>query len=167
MPARFDDVIPFFGDEVVAIGPLHSGDELKEVCAWIYQPTADAGRDAAATEMHFVKPHDGIVPIHDEPDDDHTAHPHFQQDKGVRWLLPLRRISEAPFAAGPAFAVAIALVVDMEDASKERVVWWGQPVDLWKDEPSVVAAHKTGALECAPLNEPAELPKPADPPILG
>ena len=43
MPARFDDVIPFFGDDVVAIGPLHSGEKLKEVCAWIYQPTATQG----------------------------------------------------------------------------------------------------------------------------
>ena len=157
MPARFDDWIPFFGDEVVAIGPLHSGDELKEVCAWIYQPTGVAGRDAAATEMHFVKPHDSIVPIHDEPEDDHTAHPHFQQVKGARWLLPLRRISDAPFEAKPAFAVAIALVVD-SNTKNERVVWWGQPVDLFVDPDSVEAAHRPDTLLSEPLKTPAQGP---------
>lgn len=159
MPARFDDWIPFFGDEVVAIGPLHLGDELKEVCAWVYQPTANQGVDAAATEMHFVKPHNGLVPIHDEPAPEDTPHPHFQQNKGVRWLLPLRRISEARFEAKPAFAVAIALVVDTE-SGKERVVWWGQPVDLFEDEVRVLAAHNPDALLNDPLKKeaPPQLP---------
>jgi hypothetical protein len=161
MPARFDDWIPYFGDEVVAIGPLHSGEELKEVCAWIYQPTSVLGVEAAATEMHFVKPHDDVVPIHDEPAHDDTPHPHFQQIKGVRWLLPLRTISEAPLEAGQAFAVAIALVVDMNDATKERVVWWGQPVDLFKSEAHAKAAHTTDALTRDPLKTPAQGPSTA------
>ena len=67
MPARFDDVIPFSPvADVVAIGPLHAGDELKEVCAWIYQPTTTLGVDVAATEMHFSDDHP-----HQSTDDSH------------------------------------------------------------------------------------------------
>ena len=162
MPARFDDWIPYFRDpdpdpdpvkrldDVVAIGPLHSDDELKEVCAWIYQPTSVQGSDAAATEMHFESGHD---------------HPpgagHFQQVKGERWLLPLKRISKAEFKDGPAFAVAIALVVDMRAPNNQRVVWWGQPVDLFADKVSVVAARDHDALLGDPLKTPAKGPRAA------
>ena len=101
MPARFDDVIPFFGADVVAIGPLHSGEKLKEVCAWIYQPTTTLGVDVAATEMHFSDDHP-----HQSADDSH-----FDQLEGKRWLLPLHRIGEeGAFVEGQAFAVAMALV---------------------------------------------------------
>lgn len=158
MPARFDDVIPFFGKDVVAIGPLHSGEKLKEVCAWIYQPTAARGVDVAATEMHFSGDHP-----HQNEDPSH-----FDQVDGVRWLLPLKRIGEAgEFAEGQAFAVAIALVLEIDNPEKQRVVWWGQPVDLWQDEASVVAAHATDALKSDQLKDPAQLPDPAAPPITG
>jgi hypothetical protein len=149
MPARFDDVIPFFGADVVAIGPLHSGEKLKEVCAWIYQPTTTLGVDVAATEMHFSDDHP-----HQSVDDTH-----FDQVEGVRWLLPLKRIGETgEFVEGQAFAVAVALVLDKDNPDKQRVVWWGQPVDLLKHEPSVIAAHQAGALTREPLQTPAELP---------
>jgi hypothetical protein len=149
MPARFDDVIPFFGAGVVAIGPLHSGEKLKEVCAWIYQPTATLGVDVAATEMHFSDDHP-----HQNEDPSH-----FAQVDGVRWLLPLNRIGETgEFVEGPAFAVAVALILQIDNPGKQRVVWWGQPVDLVEHEPSVIAAHEDGALTREPLQTPAELP---------
>jgi hypothetical protein len=151
MPARFDDWLPYYGDDVVAVGPLHSGDELKEVCAWVYQPTSVQGEDAAATEMHFE---DG----HAHPPG--TAEADFQQVEGVRWLLPLRKISRAAFEPRPAFAVAIALVVDMSAPNNERVVWWGQPVDLFEDEESVLAAKATGALLKPPLQAAVDLAPP-------
>jgi hypothetical protein len=173
MPARFDDWIPYFRDpkadpndperldDVVAIGPLHEHDELKEVCAWIYQPTSVVGSDAAATEMHFENGHGhpqpgaALDPLHHSG----TEHvPDFQQDKGKRWLLPLKRISEAEFEPGPAFAVAIALVVDMRPPHKQRVVWWGQPVDLFENKVRVLAAREHDALLSDPLKTPAKGP---------
>jgi hypothetical protein len=136
MPARFDDEIPFFGADVVAIGPLHSTEKLKEVCAWIYQPSKTLdGVDVAATEMHFSDdhPHQGV---------DDT---HFDQIEGSRWLLPLKRIGETgEFVNGQAFAVAIALVLDTKEAKKQRVVWWGHPVELLQDRAKVEEAHEKG-----------------------
>ena len=158
MPARFDDWIPYFRDpnpdpdpdkrldDVIAIGPLHADDELKEVCAWIYQPTSVVGSDAAATEMHF------------ENGDHPPGAGHFQQVPGERWLLPLKRISTAEFRDGPAFAVAIALIVDTSARNNQRVVWWGQPVDLFEDKASVLAAREHDALLNDPLKTPAEGP---------
>ena len=155
MPARFDDVIPFYGADVVAIGPLHSGEKLKEVCAWIYQPTTTLGVDVAATEMHFSDDHP-----HQSTDDSH-----FDQLDGKRWLLPLHRIGEeGAFVEGQAFAVAIALVLDIDHPEKQRVVWWGQPVDLLEDKARVDEAHDKG-LKGDLLKKPAELPDPGYPPF--
>jgi len=107
--------------------------------------------DVAATEMHFSDDHP-----HQSVDDSH-----FDQIEGVRWLLPLKRIGETgEFVEGRAFAVAIALVLDTDDPEKQRVVWWGQPVDLVEDELSAIDAHKKGALTREPLQTPAELPGP-------
>ncbi len=155
MPARFDDVIPFFGAHVVAIGPLHSGEKLKEVCAWIYQGTTVLKVDVAATEMHFSDAHP-----HERVDDSH-----FDQMEGKRWLLPLHRIGEeGEFVEGQAFAVAVALVVEIEHLERQRVVWWGQPVDLLEDKDRVDEAHEKG-LKGTLLKEPAKLP--AEPPTIG
>jgi len=146
MPARFDDLVPYFGDTVIAIGPLHPSEKLKEVCAWVYQPTEDRANDAAATEMTTNLP------------DQAHPHEHFQQVDGTRWLLPMMRISDASFVPGQAFAVAVALVVDLTAPNNERVVWWGQPVDLFESEAHVEAAHNAGALERPPLRDPAPFP---------
>jgi len=145
MPARFDDSIPYFGDKVIAIGPLHKGETVKEVCAWVYQPTADLASDAAATEMTTTT----------------KGKAGFQTDPGKRWLLRLERISAAPFRDGKAFAVAVALVEDLTAPINQRVMWWGQPVDLFKDEARVAAAEKDGALlEGKALHAPAPYPPP-------
>jgi len=78
--------------------------------------------------------------------------------KGVRWLLPLKRISNAEFEPGQAFAVAVALVVDMNAPNNQRVVWWGQPVDLFESKTSVEAAREPNALTRDPLKNPASPP---------
>jgi hypothetical protein len=145
MPARFDDSIPYDGDKVLAIGPLHPDERIKEVCAWIFQPTEDRKRDVAATEMTTNKA---------EPVD-------FQQVDGERWLLVLQKLeSTASFRRGRAFAVAVALVEDMSTAGEERVVWWGQPVDLFEDRGRLEAASRKDALKHPPLKDPAPFPPP-------
>ncbi len=140
MPARFDDVIPYSGEKAIAIGPLHTGDTINEICAWVYQSTADRANDAAATEMTTTD--SGLA--------------EFQQIAGNRWLLRLKKISTASFRDGRAFAVAVALMTDSE--GKQRVTWWGQPVDLVENDAAARAAEAPGALETSPLNQPAELP---------
>ena len=143
MPARFDDSIPFFGNEVIAIGPLHPSETVDEVCAWVFQRSGH--NDAAATEMTTNRPD----PAH--------PHDHFQQIPGVRWLLPMGKISDrTAFVPGQAFAVAVALMTDSD--GNQRVTWWGQPVDLFESEPHVLKAHENGALDRDPLNSPAPFP---------
>ena len=116
------------------------------MCAWIYQPTTTLGVDVAATEMHFSDDHP-----HQSTDDSH-----FDQLDGKRWLLPLHRIGEeGALVEGQAFAVAIALVLDIDHPEKQRVVWWGQPVDLLEDKARVDEAHDKG-LKGDLLKKPAE-----------
>ena len=146
MPARFDDVVPFSGDTVLAIGPLHPTEKIVEVCAWIYQERNGGSRvTAAATEMTTV------------PDGKNT----FQQLEGNRWLLPLKRVSTATFQPGRGFAVAVALVTNWPTANGQRVVWWGQPVDLIDSAAHITAAGSPGALTKSPLNVPIPFPPPA------
>jgi hypothetical protein len=135
MPARFDDWLPFFGDRVVAVGPMGSNEKIKEVCAWVFQP--QGASEAAATEMTTNK----AEPVT------------FQQIDGRRWLLVLGRISESEFSEGRAFAVGVALMNDL-DTGDERVMWWGHPVELFEDRKSAKSAEKDGALERPPLDEP-------------
>ena len=108
---------------MVAIGPEHPKEKIKEICVWVYQETPDG--DAAATEMttHTGEGHG----------------PHFLQIDGERWLLPVKRISTARFQPGRAFAVALALIAE-RDGGKEEMVWWGQPVELQANDVQVAAA---------------------------
>jgi hypothetical protein len=140
MPARFDDFLPFFNDKVIAIGPLHSGETVKELCAWVYQPTEDRAHDAAATEMTTNEP---------------TGREAFQELPGQRWMLPLGKISAADFRPGKAFAVAVALLVDIDAPNHERVMWWGQPVDLYESQATTAAGDEKDALTRPPLQNPA------------
>ena len=142
MPGRFDDLIPYSGETVVAIGPLGANETIKELCVWVYQPTEDHTNDAAATETTYH-------PFGSPP------YSNFQQLDGQRWALITQRVGDARFRPGRAFAVAVALMVDIESPNAERVVWWGQPVDLYENEAHVASARETGALTRAPLNEPA------------
>jgi hypothetical protein len=108
---RFDDTIAFDGTDVVALGPIDAIDAIREVCAWVYQPTAGRQQDAAATEMTTSA--EGLQG--------------FRQTTS-RWVLRLNQVGALPVAEGPAFAVAVALLRDT--SSNERVVWWGHPVVL-------------------------------------
>ena len=152
MPGRFDDSLPYFDRTVVAIGPLHPTEMVKELCAWVYQPTENRMNDAAATETTY---HPGGAPSYSS----------FQQVDGKRWSLITQRVGDARFRPGRAFAVAIALMVGLDAPNEERVVWWGQPVDLYESEVDVNAARESGALTRGPLNEPAPslLGRPAQP----
>jgi len=141
MPARFDDSLPYFGNEVIAIGPLHPTEKIKELCAWVYQQ--QGADDAAATEMTTNK----------------AQPPNFQQLDGVRWLLSLEKISQTAFIPGRAFAVGVALMIDL-NTGKERVTWWGQPVDLFENQAAVDAGNVPGALERPPLQNPFPFPPP-------
>jgi hypothetical protein len=148
MPARFDDAIPFSGDLpvpgdwVVAIGPEHPKEKINEICVWVYQSLPDGAGDAAATEMttHTEQGHG----------------PHFLQVDGGRWLLPLKRISTAPFRNGRAFAVAIALIAERE-GEKEHVVWWSQPVELQENKDRAGVAVEAVHIAAERVTEEAEL----------
>jgi len=143
MPGRFDDVVPFSGDTVLAIGPLHPTEKMIEVCAWIYQERNGNGRStAAATEMTT----------------DPNGKEEFQQIDGRRWLLPLKQVSSAGLRPGRGFAVAVALVANFPGGNGERVVWWGQPVDLIESALHVDAAAERDALTRPPLDVPIPFP---------
>jgi hypothetical protein len=123
MPVNFYEALPCRLRDgcVAAMGTQHPKDEIKEICVWVYQSSPNDAGDAAATEMS----------THDHAQ---GQAPHFLQVAGKRWLLPVKKISQADFRAGRAFAVALALVVeDRAGEKKERVVWWGQPVELQDD----------------------------------
>jgi hypothetical protein len=127
MAHKFDDLLFLMPDGGVdARGPKEPGDEILELCAWVYQ-RGECGEefqrgdnDAAATEMTTLKPElkadlmpDGI--------------------SGERWHLPLGRIPEPPAPApalepGAAFAIAVSLLKTVQ--GKQRLVWWGHPVTL-------------------------------------
>jgi hypothetical protein len=143
MPARFDDLVPFDGETVIAIGPLHPTEKVVEVCAWIYQERNGNGRGyAAATEMTT----------------DPAGAEGFQQIEGNRWLLPLKQVSDAGLQPGRAFAVAVALVGNWPTPNGQRVVWWGQPIDIQEDAAAVAAAKQPNALTKPPLSSPAPFP---------
>jgi hypothetical protein len=115
--SRFDDTLTFKVDEdpelceYIAMGPVGATDTVKELCAWVYQRNGE--NDAAATEMTTTETGKGKL---------------IAVPGSGRWQLPLGKISDCDFQSGAAFAVAVALMVDAN--RKERVVWWGQPIDL-------------------------------------
>jgi hypothetical protein len=132
MGPRFDDLIAYDGDNLIAIGPLRAGDNIEEICAWVFQPNDERTEDSAATEMTT----------------DTGGAELFRQAAGERWLLPLKKITAEPFHPGRAFAVAVALMtedgaptVEREMGQKKgRVVWWGQPVAIFPDAQRVATA---------------------------
>ena len=123
MPIKFDPELTWFSDPdepddpekngVDAAGPLSDEEFIKEICAWVYQ--RNSGNEAAATEMTTTK----------------GGKEKFRQGKG-RWTLTLSKISKTPFRDAPAFAVAMALLLD--GSGNENVVWWGHPIEL-KEKP--------------------------------
>jgi hypothetical protein len=116
---KFDDVLTVQEDgAVIASGPVDSSKEdIVELCAWVFQ--RGDSNDLAATEMTH----------HDE----HGAHHLLMGDgelvvEGNQWRLPISTVGEGPLEAGmDAFAVAVAMI---KEDGKQRVVWWGHPVEL-------------------------------------
>jgi hypothetical protein len=105
MPVRFDDLLHLSTAGVVAEGPVDPGETVVEMCAWVFQRGEN---DAAATEMTTTGGKLVLSP--------------------GRWKLPLAKVGQFDVVPGQAFAVAVALMKDAD--GKQRVVWWGHPVDL-------------------------------------
>jgi hypothetical protein len=154
MPVRFDDSLPFTGNDVLAIGPLDAGDTIKEVCAWVFQPTTDRQQDSAATEMTT---------------DAQTGRPAFRQTD-TRWLLRLSKVGSPAnrFRPGPAFAVAVALIEtsgDERERERERVVWWGHPVVLIENPAYIEAADTLLSGPAGPDSHVSAFHPPLDKPV--
>ena len=84
---------------------------------------------------------------------------------GTRWLLPLNRIGRrARSVKDRRLRSPSPWSSTVDHPEKQRVVWWGQPVDLFEDKARVDDAHDKG-LKGDLLKKPAELPDPGYPPI--
>src|SRR5919108_3528966 len=108
-------------------GPVHDDvDTILEMCAWIIQWKPDHN-DAAATEM---------VDTQKQPNDLID----FVDANGKRqWRLILEQKGNAPIQTGiPAVAQAIGKCT-LKGTGKERVVWWGNTVDVVDASPSTDA----------------------------
>ena len=117
MPIKFFDELTWSGAPSVkkktfvdAGGPITGGETIQEVCAWVYQRSG--GNEAAATEMTTTP----------------EGKNQFDDSVAGRWKLRLTQISDTGFRDAPAFAVAMALLLDA--SGNERVVWWGHPIEL-------------------------------------
>lgn len=135
MPVNFDDAIAFSGEWVVAIGPEHPREKIREICVWVYQPLEDRAGDVGATEMTTHR--------------EEHEHPHFARIGGARegepgrWLLPVKKVGNEAysFRPGRASAIAVALVVeDVDGEERQRVAWWNQQVELHEDAARVQVA---------------------------
>jgi len=142
MGPNFSPVIAFYGDKVLAMGPLGWDDDdnldyVEELRAWIYQPL-EYSEDAAAADMPTA---DGTRSLVQEP--------------GKCWLLPLTRITQANFERNRrAFAVAVAQFSNDETPPTEprgaglkkgRTIWWGHPVEIQENSQAfdLAATYKT------------------------
>lgn len=113
MPVKFNDTLRLTeGGNVMAVGPRDKSDDIKELCAWVYQRQ---GSDvAAATEMTTtggkLRQHDG---------------------KNPRWEMELGKVPEdghLELDPGGAHAVAVALIED--GTGNTSVFVWGEAVML-------------------------------------
>lgn len=142
---RFDEVLDLLdGGEVDARGPLDSSKEkMVELCAWVF---SRGDNDAAATEMtttgrslefvtekgEIISPQpQAVISVQNRPDI-------------AKWRLVLGKVpgDGADLQGGDAFAVAVALMQIKDD--KQRVVWWGHPVEL-RTRPAAASGNMTGA----------------------
>src|ERR671931_1893996 len=113
MPVKFDDTLQLTGGgNVMAAGPRDTSDDIKELCAWVYQ--RQGSDDAAATEMSTTG---GKLR---QPD----AH-------NPRWEMELGKVpkdGQLELEPGWAHAVAVALIED--GTGTTGVFVWGETVML-------------------------------------
>jgi hypothetical protein len=113
MPVKFNDTLQLTGGgKVMAVGPRDESDDIKELCAWVYQ--RQGSDDAAATEMT-------------------TTGGKLKQPNGKdpRWEMELGKVPEdgrLELEAGWAHAVAVALIED--GTGNTSVFVWGETVML-------------------------------------
>jgi hypothetical protein len=125
---KFDDDLTVEGGIVTATGPFDSNKEkIIELCAWVFQQDEDRN-DRAATEM--TEHHEGAHHLLRHKGDEELK---FFKDKDGKdhWRLLIAKIGDPPgdMRAGEAFAVAVAMIKDLEK-NQQRVIWWGHPVML-------------------------------------
>jgi hypothetical protein len=113
MPFKFDEVLQLRGDGgVLAAGPRDKSDNIKELCAWVYQ--RQGSQDAAATEMTRTG--------------GKLKQPNGQHPK---WEMELGKVpddGQLELRAGSAQALAVALIQD--GRGNLGVLFWGETVDL-------------------------------------
>lgn len=138
MGPNFSPVIAFNGDKAIAMGPLgeddsHRADFVTEVRAWIYQPyVTNVSTSNPNTNFLLWSPDDAAaaeIPTSD-----------FRQGPGICWMRQLQNLTNTPFRTGRAFAVAVALISNVDDVQvstgpnkRGRVTWWGHPIWLTND----------------------------------
>jgi len=117
---KFDEKLKLNGrGGVFASGPVDpSKEKIVELCAWVFQRRDN---DAAATEMT----HDAHHLLKGE----HLGKGMGELEVGTdHWSMELAQVGEGePLDEGEAFAVAVAMT---SENGKQRVVWWGHPVEL-------------------------------------
>lgn len=113
MPVKFNETLRLTGGgNVMAVGPRDKSDDIKEICAWVYQRRGSD--DAAATEMTTTG---GKLK---QPDANNP-----------RWEMELGKVpedSQLELEPGWAHAVAVALIED--GTGSTGVFVWGETVML-------------------------------------
>ena len=122
---NFDDKLTLLkredGQVVQAKGPLEANADLREICVWVVQEQEN-GSDVAFTEMTTTMKN---------RDTDFDQDPIGRSER--KWRLAVGRIETAPgnLVAGPALAMAIALMADGEAAAAPlKTLQWAQSVRL-------------------------------------
>jgi hypothetical protein len=105
---------------LVAEGPFEGKKaDMVELCAWVYQRGNE--NDAAATEMTTGHEHHELT---------HGGHLDIVEGPPGRWRMQLRQVGNKPLKAGDAFGVAVAMIKPAKEGGRQRVVWWGHPINL-------------------------------------
>lgn len=113
MPVKFEETLRLTGDgKVMAAGPRDKDDDIKDLCAWVYQRRGSD--DAAATEMT-------------------TAGGKLKQPDGhhPRWEMELGKVPEdSQLELEPGWADAVAVASILDGAGHTRVFVWSETVML-------------------------------------
>jgi hypothetical protein len=124
---KFDNDLTVENGVVIASGPVDTSKEkIVELCAWVFQ--RHGNNDAAVTEMTHQ---DDAGHLHLLRDHHLQGDGELKVDKDKqKWTMKLAKIGKNPMTPGEeAFAVAVALIEDMQSGD-QQVIWWGHPVRL-------------------------------------